>query len=258
MLNQTLMPDEIVILKDGKLTAELDHVIDQFVNHYPNLFQVVTLEDNVGLGRALDIGIEYCKNELIARMDSDDISLPERCEMQVNAFLENPRLSIIGTMMDEFYDEPSKIVSSRIVPTEHDEIVKYIKRRSPFNHPTVMFRKSEVVRCGGYGNLRRKQDLDLFSRMLNNNCIAANIDKSLLLFRSNTDSFKRRKSWENCWSYIYVVYNIWKRGHCSLVDLTIVIMGQIFLFLAPMWLMRWVSNTFLRKKLAHNNRAHKR
>ena len=248
MLNQTLMPDEIVIVKDGKLTEELDHVIDQFVNNYPNLFQVVTLEDNVGLGRALDIGIEYCKNELIARMDSDDISLPERCEMQVNAFLENPRLSIIGTMMDEFYDEPSKIVSSRIVPTEHDEIVKYIKRRSPFNHPTVMFRKSEVVRCGGYGNLRRKQDLDLFSRMLNNNCIAANIDKSLLLFRSNTDSFKRRKSWENCWSYIYVVYNIWKRGHCSLVDLTIVIMGQIFLFLAPMWLMRWVSNTFLREK----------
>lgn len=246
MVNQTLMPDEIVIVKDGELTNDLEEVIDQYIDKYPRLINIVPLKDNVGLGRALDEGLKHCKNELVARMDTDDISLPERCELQIKQFNENPELCIVGTMIDEFYDEPDNIISSRVVPTTNDEIYKFMKRRSPFNHPTVMYKKSEVIRCGGYGKMRRKQDLDLFSRMINNGCIAQNINQSLLLFRSNEDNFKRRKSWSYCKSYIDVQYEIWKRGHCGLNDLAFVTTGQLVMFLAPMGLIKKISNKYLR------------
>lgn len=248
MLNQTLKPDQIVIVKDGKLTKELDELIDEYVNNNEKLFTIVSFEQNKGLAIALDEGLKYCKNELVARMDSDDISLPERCEEQIKLFMQNQELSLVGTIIDEFYDEPDNIVSSRVVPTNHKDIEKFIRRRSPFNHPTVMFKKSEVIRCGGYGNLRRKQDLDLFSRMINNGCKAANIDKSLLLFRSNINNFERRKSWINCKSYIDVVYAIWKRGNCSLLDLCVVTIGQMVMFLSPMWLLKIFSDRILREK----------
>lgn len=252
MLRQTIFPNQIVIVKDGPLTDELDNEIDKYTSRRPDLFTIIPLEENVGLGKALDIGLNYCRNELVARMDADDISLPQRCELQIKAFEKDPELSIVGSMIDEFYDNPSNILSSRVVPTEHFEIKKFIRRRSPFNHPTVMFKKSEVIRCGGYGDFRKKQDLDLFSRMLNNGCKAANINKSLLLFRSNEDNFKRRKSWDYCKSYIQVQFAIWKRGHCTIGDLIYVIIGQLIMFLSPMPILKWLSNTFLRKKQYQN------
>jgi len=246
MLNQTLLPDQIVIVKDGPLTIELENIIEEYVTTKVDLFTIVSLENNIGLGRALDEGLKHCRNELVARMDTDDISLSKRCQRQVQAFIDDPDLSIIGTMIDEFYDEPNNIVSSRKVPIEHEEIVKFMRRRSPFNHPTVMFKKSEVIRCGGYGTFRRKQDLDLFSRMINNGCKTANINESLLLFRSNEDNFKRRKSWSYCKGYVNVQYEIWKRGHCSIADLVYVVVGQTVMYISPMWFLKWMSNSFLR------------
>lgn len=246
MINQTLKPDEIIIVKDGPLTEDLENIITQFEKKHPELFTVIALKENIGLGKALDVGINHSRNELIARMDTDDISLPERCEQQVKLFNENPNLSIVGTMTDEFYDNPENIISTRRVPTEHEDIFKFMKRRSPFNHPTVMYKKTDVIRFGGYGTMRRKQDLDLFSRMINNGCLAANIDQSLVLFRSNEDSFKRRKSWSYVSSYIKVQYEIWKRGHCSLGDLIYVVLGQVVIFVAPLPLVKALSNKYLR------------
>lgn len=247
MVSQTLLPDQIVLVKDGPLNKTLEEVIDFFIAEYPELFTIVPLGKNVGLGKALDEGLKYCRNELIARMDADDISLPNRCQEQVRMFARDPELSLVGTMIDEFHDTPNNIVSSRVVPTEHHNIKKFIKRRSPFNHPTVMFRKSAVIDSGGYGSFRSKQDIDLFSRMVNNGCKTANINKSLLLFRSNEDNFKRRKSWSYCKSYVKVYYAIWRRGHCSFIDFLYVIVGQTIMFISPMWLLKWLSNKFLRK-----------
>lgn len=219
MLNQTVKPDEIVLVLDGPINDVLQGIVDDYVKKYPDVMKVVPLKENFGLGRALDEGLKHCENELVARMDTDDISLPSRCEKQLKRFSKDANLAIVGTMIDEFYDNPDNIVSSRVVPTEHKDIEKFIRRRSPFNHPTVMFKKSAVIDSGGYGKFKRKQDLDLFSRMINKGYMAANINESLLLFRSNEDNFKRRKSWSYVGSYIKVQYEIWKRGHCSLGDL---------------------------------------
>mgnify|MGYP000329918209 CR=1 FL=1 len=248
MLAQTLKPDEIVIVKDGILTEELEKVIGYFVSKEPDLFTIVPLEKNKGLGLALNEGLKKCRNELVARMDTDDISLENRCELQVNEFIKNNQLSICGTMTDEFYDDPKNIVTSRVVPTKHEDILKFSRRRSPFNHPTVMYKKSEVLRCGGYRDIKRKEDIDLFGRMLNQGCKAMNIDKSLLLFRSNKDNFKRRKSWSNCKSYIAVIYDFWRKGYSGTFDLIVVIIGQLIMFLSPVWLLKIVSDKFLRKR----------
>lgn len=246
MLNQTYKTNQFVIVKDGPLTKELDAAISDFKEENPNIFTIIPLEKNIGLGKALDVGIKYVENELIARMDADDISLPTRCEKQIEYFKNDPELDIVGTYIDEFYDKPKNVISRRVVPTEHDEIVKFMRRRSPFNHPTVMYKKSSVINAGGYGKMRRKQDLDLFSRMINNNVKTTNIGESLLLFRSNEDNFKRRKSWSYCKSYIEVQYAILRRGHCNLFDFIYVVLGQCILFLMPMPILKNLINKCLR------------
>lgn len=248
MLNQTVQPEQFVIVEDGKLSNRLESIIKNYAVKFPDLFTVLPLKENVGLGRALDYGIKVCRNELIARMDSDDISLPERCEKELKLFKNDPKLTIVGTNIDEFWDDPNDIKCSRVVPSEPEEIRKRIGRIQPFNHPTVMYKKSAVIRCGGYGKMRRKQDRDLFSRMVNMGCKARNINESLLLFRSNADNYKRRKSWSYCKSTIDVTWAIYKRGHCSIGDMLYVAIGQMVLFLAPMPVMKFISDKVLRKK----------
>lgn len=248
MLNQTVKPDEIVIVKDGPLTDELEDVLNKYINLYPNLFRIVVSEKNIGLGLALNLGLQNCKNELIARMDTDDISLPERCAKQLRAFKEDKDLVIVGTMIDEFVNNQNDIISSRIVPLNHDEIYEFAKRRSAFNHPTVMFKKSKVLECGGYSNLRRNQDVDLFGRMLFKGYKAANIPESLLLFRSTNNLSKRRKSWENTKSYISTIYRFWKMGYSSFFDYLIVALGQFIMFISPVNIQNWLYKKFLRNE----------
>ncbi|RPA60692.1 glycosyltransferase [Aerococcus agrisoli] len=246
MINQSVKPNQIVLVIDGPISGELKDKVTFFQENYSDLIDVLPLEKNIGLGKALDKGLEICSNELVARMDTDDISLPDRCEKELKLFDADSQLAMVGTNIDEFYDTPDNIVSSRNVPSKNEDIKKYIRRRSPFNHPTVMFKKSVVIEVGGYGTLRRKQDLDLFSRMVNSGYKTANLDESLLLFRSNENNFKRRKSWSYVSSYIKAQYTIFRRGHCNLLDLLYVIVGQIILYILPLPLLKQISNKFLR------------
>jgi glycosyltransferase involved in cell wall biosynthesis len=247
MLNQTLKPEQIVIVKDGKLTEALDQIINEYTTAHPNLFTVVSLEKNVGLGLALNEGLKVCRNELVARMDTDDISLLERCELQVKEFIKNEKLCIVGTMIDEFIDDPNTIISSRIVPTTHEEILKFSRRRNPFSHPSVMYRKSKVLEVGGYKDYRRNQDMELFVTLINKGCISMNIDKSLLLFRANEDHARRRKSWSKCSSNVTILYKFWRKGYSAFNDFLFVLISQIVIFISPVWFVEWLSKKYLRK-----------
>ena len=248
MLKQTVFPEQFVIVKDGPLTSELDDILKKYEEQYPELFTIVPLEQNSGLAVALDTGLANCRNELVARMDSDDISLPERCEKQLARFENNLRLTVLGPNIDEFNESPENVKRSRVVPSEYEQILKMIRRREPFNHPTIMFKKSEVIRCGGYGKLRRCQDFDLFSRMMNMGCYAENINESLLLFRANESNYKRRKGKKSTEGYMTVMKLNYKRGFCSWTDMLYARTAQFALAVMPTGLMKWVSNTFLRKK----------
>lgn len=246
MLNQTVAPDEIVIVKDGLLTPELNAVLNEYNCKY-KLLNVIGYDENKGLGLALNYGLEHCKNELVARMDTDDISKPDRCEKQLNEFEKNPELSLLGSSVDEFFNDPNYVISKRVVPTTHKDIYEFSKRRSAFNHPTVMYKRSKVLNLGGYRNLRRNQDIDLFGRMLYAGLIAGNIKESLLFFRSDDNLAKRRKSWKNTNSYIGTIKRFWKMGYSSFGDYMIVTIAQITIFLIPLKLQHWVYRKFLRK-----------
>lgn len=247
MVEQTLPPDEIVIVKDGEITKELQAVLDKYTTNYPHLFNIVGYEKNRGLGLALNYGLERCRNELVARMDSDDISNPNRCKKQVMRFEEKPELAIVGAFVDEFHTTPDEIISTRVVPTDSDGIYNFAKRRSALNHAVVMYRKSKVFEQNGYSDLRRNQDVDLFGRMLFSGCKAENIGESLLYVRLNNDFAKRRKSWENTKSYIYIIKCFWKMGYSSFMDYAMVAVAQTGIFILPVKVQYFVYKHFLRK-----------
>ncbi|SEK63592.1 Glycosyl transferase family 2 [Butyrivibrio sp. ob235] len=249
MLRQTAFPDQFVLVKDGPLTTELEAVINDYCEKYPGLFTIIELPENKGLGVALNEGLKVCRNELVARMDSDDISLSDRCEKELRIFEKNPELSIVSGHIGEFSNDPKKIVSVRDVPEKMEEIKRRMRTRSAFNHPAVMYRKSQVEINGGYGTQKRKQDHDLFSRMINHGCLAYNIQEIILLFRAGEDNLKRRKSWDNCKNYMIVQWGIFRRHECSLWDFLFVIMAQMFFSLAPIFVIDYLTKTMLRKSV---------
>lgn len=242
MLNQTITPDEIVLVEDGPLTEELYAVLEE----YPLLHRVKN-ETNLGLGLALNVGLNACRNELVARMDTDDCSKPERCEKQLARFEEKPYLSIVGSHIDEFIGDISNVVSKRVVPTSSEAIYEYAKKRSAFNHPAVMYSKTAVLDNGGYADLKRNQDVDLFGRMQFKGYKAENINESLLWFRSSDELAKRRKSWQNTWSYIATIRKFWKMGYASFIDYAVVGIAQTGMYLMPIRVQNYIYKNFLRK-----------
>ena len=243
MINQTIKPDEIVLVEDGPLTPELYAVVKEYKSH----LTIVVNEKNVGLGLALNEGLKVCRNEMVARMDTDDISKPDRCEKQLKRFEEKPELSIVGSHIDEFVGNKENVISQRRVPTDSESIYNYAKKRSAFNHPAVMYKKTAVLAEGGYSDLKRNQDVDLFGRMLFKGYKAENIDESLLWFRSSDELSARRKSWENTKSYIATIKKFWKMGYSSFSDYAIVAVAQTGMYIMPVGMQNWVYKKFLRK-----------
>ena len=246
MLNQTVKPEQMVIVKDGELSQELNNVIGEYKRINPELFTVVEIKENKGLGLALDEGMKYCRNELIARMDSDDISMSDRCERELSVFSKRSEIDIVSGAIEEFVDDVNNIVSIRRVPESQEAIMKQMRRRSAFNHPAVMYKKSAVIRCGGYGGSARKEDHDLFSRMLNQGCKAYNIQEPVLYYRAGDESIKRRKSWKNVSSYIEIMWINLCRRYCSVGDFLFVVAAQIFYLIAPVSLIEKLLNKLFR------------
>jgi len=248
MLNQTVAPDEIVLVKDGKIPQQLQCVVDELVEKAPGCIVQVQLEKNMGLGLALNEGLNRCKNELVARMDSDDVSLPNRCELQLLMFERDPELDIVGSPVKEFIGEPKNIVGERRVPLDNENIHKYARRRDPFNHPTVMYKKSKVLLYGPYGNYRKNQDTALWIDMLSNGCKAANCEEFLLLFRFDENTYKKRKSWLNTKLLLRIRKDAYKRGFCSLVDFIVVAIAQLGIYFMPISFQRMIYTKVLRSK----------
>lgn len=188
---QTLKPNEIVLVKDGPLTKELDFIIKKYEDKYSNIFKVIVLEKNMGLGKALNIGLNNCSYELVARMDGDDISKAERFQKQLKLFKKMPELTVVGSLVDEFKEE-GIIRSTRIVPENNEDIHAKLKTRCVFNHPTVMYKKSEVLNAGNYLQDFILEDYWLWIRMSIQGRTFYNIQESLIEFRITDGTSKRR------------------------------------------------------------------
>ncbi|MDB2124231.1 MULTISPECIES: glycosyltransferase [Clostridium] len=235
ILNQTVFPEQFVIVCDGTLEENVEKELGSYVEQYKKLFTVVRLDKNQGLANALNQGILVCRNELIARMDSDDISLPRRCELQLNAFDDDSNLALLGTATYDFNDKPEISEKSYCsYPTEYEEIKKVIRRNDPFAHPTIMYKKDVVCNCGMYDpSLRRRQDYDLFSKMINKGYIAKNLKEGLLLYKFDDSNFSRIRSWESCKSRINVQKRIYERGECSLNDFMYIYIAMLITRIIP-------------------------
>jgi len=245
LLEQTVVPSQIVLVLDGTLTNELQQVVDDFAAKQPELFTVVPLKENGGIGRAAAIGLEHCKFDLVAKMDSDDLCRPDRFEKQLEEFKKDKDLALLGAYLAEFMGESSNIVAVRSVPLTMPQILKYARRRDPFNNSTVMYKKQAVLESGSYGDLRRCEDYDLFVRMLHKGFKAKNLKETLVYYRLSQDTYSRRGSWQNLNDFLKVHWKIYKLGFCSLIDFIIPCCGQIVLSIIP----RKMKDLFYKKLL---------
>ncbi|MDD2457666.1 MAG: glycosyltransferase [Eubacteriales bacterium] len=249
ILAQTVPTDDFIIVADGPLTAAQQNLIAEKSASYANI-HLVQLPDNVGLGLALNAGLAVCKHELVARMDADDIAYPYRMDLQLQAFAAKPELDLVGGYVSEFYDDSDRITAIKEVPLDQAAIYAYGKRRNPFIHPTVMFKKSRIMSLGGYSALRRGQDYELFIRILASGCQVANIGQPLLKFRSSQNMYQRRKSWLSTSLYIRNVYQSWRLGYAGINDLCMAVFMRLSLYLMPLWLSKIIYRKVMRKSVS--------
>lgn len=195
IFNQTIKTDDFVLVCDGPLGKGLDAVIADMQTKFGNVLHVVRLEKNSGLGNALKEGIRHCKNDLVARMDSDDISYPDRCEKQLAIFNTKPEVSICSGIVEEFSESPEIVNAKRVLPEHHQEIVAFAKFRNPFNHPCVMYKKISVESVGSYKDFYLLEDYYLWIRMLLAGYKGYNLQVPILYMRGGIDMYARRGGW---------------------------------------------------------------
>lgn len=248
MLDQTVPTNDFVIVCDGPLTQDLDAVLDCFYKCNPELFQIVRLPENVGIGAAANIGLKYCKNDLIAKMDSDDISLPTRCEKELKCLENDPEVAIVGSHIMEFIESKTQVVSWRKVPVDHCEILKYAKRRSPFNNQTVIYRKGAVEAVNGYSQLSRCEDYDLYARILHAGYRTKNLDEALVYYRLDPAVYERRKNVSNLKGFIQVRWKLYRSGFLNIIDFLLPCIAQIILSAFPISVTKFVYTKLLRRQ----------
>lgn len=190
ILHQTCPPDEVVLVVDGPVPQELGTVIQGYEAE-PS-FRVIRLEVNQGHGEARRIGLGACTNELVAIMDADDISLPDRFEKQLAVLAQDPSTDIVGGNIREFIGEPDHVVGERTVPTADSDIKVYMKKRCPMNLVTVMFKKASVEEAGGFIDWYCEEDYYLWLRMAQKNMKFANVPEALVNVRVGEEMYRRR------------------------------------------------------------------
>ena len=245
--NQTIRTDDFVLVCDGPLNDELDAVIEKMEKEHPDTLHVVRLEKNGGLGNALNVGIKECKHELVARMDSDDISRQDRCERQLKVFQEHPDISVVSGIVEEFTTSTSEIEARRVPPETHEEIITFAKKRNPFNHPCVMYKRSAVEAAGGYQDFYLLADYYLWIRMLQKGITGYNLQEPLLWMRAGSDMYKRRAGWKYAMSQKALFKYMKDSGFIS---------GSLYMksvavrtasSLTPNWLREFMFKTVMRK-----------
>lgn len=191
---QTLRPSEVLLVVDGPVGAELNESIAAAEREIPVLI-VHRLPENVGLGRALAAGLLQTSYDIVARMDSDDIALPDRFQSQMNHMRDNPGIAVVGGQISEFIDSENKIIGKRIVPRSGVAIDRYLKSRCPFNHMTVMFHKPKVIEVGNYQHWHFNEDYYLWIRMAQAGMKFANLEQTLVNVRVGDEMYRRRGGW---------------------------------------------------------------
>ena len=247
MLNQTYKCDEFVIVEDGPLTDKLQTVVNDYNKKYPNLFNIVKIEKNDGLGPALKLGVESCKNEWIARMDSDDYSPSDRIEKQFQIVDKNPDVGIVGSNAEEFCGPLDNVVAHVVLPETNEEIIKFSKRRCPYRHSGILYKKSEILKAGNYQECYLCEDYDLYARMEMNGTEGYNVQEPLLYVRVSEDFYGRRGGIKYLRSIMKFKKRLYKCGFYSFKDYVISTGSHFIVCLLPNKIREIIYKKLLRK-----------
>ena len=248
LVEQTVKPDEIVIVQDGSVPYEISRLLIEYKDKYGDVINVIKLDENKGLGNALKLGVENAKYDLCARMDSDDICMPDRFEKQLGFIEAHPECDIVGGQMTEFIDTPDNIVGCREVPLINKEIYQFMKSRCALNHVTVMFRKEAVLKVGNYQDWFWNEDYYLWVRMMMNKCVFANIPDVAVNVRSGADQYARRGGKKYFDSEIGIKKLMLDNGMISRKEYIVNYVERFIIqLMLPNSVRGWVYRTFARK-----------
>lgn len=248
LLNQTVQADEWLIVEDGPLTNEMYDLLDLYERQNPGLIKRVPFEKNRGLGLALKEGVLNCTYDIIARMDTDDIALPYRFEKQLNEFAKNPKLDICGSHIIEFDGSIDNVLSKRNVPLTNEEICKYQKRRSAYNHMTVMFKKNSVINAGNYEHAPLMEDDMLWTRLILAGCKGMNIDDYLVYARTGAEMIGRRGGYSYFKKYKASRKKVYELGLASFWDYLYTLIVQFIVALVPSNVRKFIFFRLLHNK----------
>lgn len=216
-IRQTLQPAEVILMVDGPVSVDLKQTINELEKQICYL-KPIWLKENVGLGNVLRIGMEYCTNELVARMDADDISLPDRFEKQIEYMFSHPELAVVGGQISEFIDTPTNIVSYRRVPCNSTECRRYYANRDPLNHMSVCLRRSAVLDAGSYQPWHLDEDTFLWGRLLLKGYEIGNLPDILVNVRVGAQMYARRGGYNYFKSDMGILQWKYKNGLMSLLQ----------------------------------------
>lgn len=245
--NQTIRPDEIVLVVDGPIPVQVDDAITELMREIP-VMKVIRLDKNMGHAIARQTGLEAAKNNLCAVMDSDDIAVPERFEKQLTAFDEHPDVSVVGGIINEFIGSVDNVVGTRLVPEEDTEIKEYIKSRCPMNLVTVMVKKNDIMKVGGYQDWYCEEDYYLWIRLALAGYKFYNIQYNLVNVRVGKEMYQRRGGIKYFKSEARLQRYMWKEGIISFPRYCYnVLIRFVLQVLMPNRVRGWVFQKFARK-----------
>lgn len=246
--NQTIKPNEIILVVDGPIGPELKNVI-KLLEQEISCLKVIWLSTNQGHAIARQTSLDYASNELIAVMDADDISIPNRFEKQLKIFKEHPEISVVGGIIYEFINSIDNIVGSRVCPENDTAIKQYLKSRCPMNLVTVMFKKSDIMSVGGYIDWYCEEDYYLWIRLALAGYKFYNIQDNLVNVRVGEEMYQRRGGWRYFTSEAklqkYMLNHNLIPISQYIYNITIRFVVQVIL---PNKLRGWVFQKFARKK----------
>ncbi len=243
----SVQPSQVVVVKDGPVPVQLDNVLQSFSSQLP--MEIVALPFNQGLGPALNAGLQSCREEWVARFDSDDICCPDRFQQQLDYIAGHPETSLLGGQILEFESTPNQVYASRNVPLKFDDICRFAKKRNPINHMTAMFRKSDVIKAGSYQDDLLYEDYGLWIRMLMNNCVVANLSSVLVYARAGNPMFERRGGLTYARNEIGFQYRFYKSGFLNLSQFLTNVITRVPVRVLPNGIRAFIYRKFLR---SHN------
>lgn len=244
ILNSTILPSQIVMVIDGPISQELEFIINYYAARFENFLRI-RLDKNYGLGYALAQGLESCEFELVARFDCDDISFHDRFLKQLTCFKNNPNLVLVGGQIQEFSEMGNG--SKRIVPTDYESILNFAQKRNPFNHMTVMFKKSEILEVGNYQVLSGYEDYYLWLRLLKAKKYVENIPDVVVKARTGVAFSNRRGGMSYLKNSLAAINRFEREGLITNLSAWKRRIGQVIIILMPVTLREKIYNLILRK-----------